>query len=433
MMRVRVALWIAALITAAFGVVPAVAGATELPGISSEFRYGPFVVSGDDQVLLPDYRIKHTGIHSPTETQQDVNLFGPGHGPRAITKVGLPGEGVPKVTAAGGPAAVAWVEPPWAQPPCPHIPRCAGVYSALAAPGKRLDPLPIAGQTLSPVRIAANRYGDRLIAWTEADGLHVQLIDANGTAQPPTTVAPTSAHRYQISLADNDTGWVAWQSAKHLFVASVAGGAAARPIDLGRAPRDFEQGADSRGGLFLLTQGDRPRLFHLGGSAPARTATAVPYGSELAVDGTGAVIAWTDSALFLRRFNADGRASRPAPIGVPRAKGGTAYIYVQGVAVDQSEGTVHTLLQDGRQALIVDATRRLRPLRRRTIASHQDAVQIAAGSHGFYAASTERGVIDDFGCETCDSDLTHIERLTVSVFRNGERIGAQAFDDQTRP
>jgi hypothetical protein len=37
MVRVRVALWAAALITAAFGVVPAVAAATELPGISSEF------------------------------------------------------------------------------------------------------------------------------------------------------------------------------------------------------------------------------------------------------------------------------------------------------------------------------------------------------------------------------------------------------------
>ena len=429
MLRVRCALWVAALITAAFGVVPAVAGATQLPGISSEFRYGPFVVSGDDQVLIPDYEIRHTGISSPTETQQDVNLFGSGHGPRAITKIRLPGEGVPKLAAAGGPAAVAWVEPPWAQPPCPHVPRCAGVYSALTAQLKRSEP--IAGQTLSPVRIAANRYGDRLMAWTEADGLHVQLIDANGATQPPTTVAPTSARRYQISLADNDVGWVAWQSAKHLFVARVAGGTAATPIDLGRAPSSFEQGADSRGGLFLLTQGDRPRLLHLGGSAPARTAIAVPVGSELAVDRTGAVIASADRTLLLRRVNADGQASRPAPIEVPRPKGGLAFVYVQGVAVDQSDGTVHALLQDGRRSLIVDATRRLRPLRRRTIASHQDAVQIAAGSHGFYAASTERGVVADFGCDTCDSDLTHVDRLTVSVFRNGKRIGAQTFDDQT--
>jgi hypothetical protein len=44
------------------------------------------------------------------------------------------------------------------------------------------------------------------MAWTDADGLHVQLIDANGTSQPPTTVASTSARRYQLSLADNDIG-----------------------------------------------------------------------------------------------------------------------------------------------------------------------------------------------------------------------------------
>jgi hypothetical protein len=430
--------------------------------------YGPMVVSGQRAFVPRAYLRETPSDFAPKYGEQSVGSTRTGFDTNARTDLSVlktpVGEvnwnfDLPAIAASGGPAVVAWEVP---LDGCQSVPCPAGVSSAvLSADGTQLT-----GQfrdravtTSSPPRVATNTAGNRLIAWTDADQLRVQRVATDGTPGPVLTVGPVDGGTFSeptqslwpnvlptapspkpdrqevVSLADSGVGWAVWKNGGHLFASRIVGDAAAAPTDLGTAPSNVEQRADPDGGLFvLLSRGGRLELVHLGDDGTKRTLlTAHAQSSALALDGANAVAAWSARARRAKhRRHALPTDPLPTDLYVrtasPNGKGTVAVKFkhtpelatVAGVAVDHADRTEHMLLDTTDGAVMVDASRRHRPLRSRTIGGLvSDATQIETGADGIVVtATTKTAGVDEYD---------HSFPTTVTLLKDGKVIGRQTY------
>jgi hypothetical protein len=189
------------------------ADATTVGG-STQTTNGPFALARM-RIFVPTFVADDPGMASPgppgsgSMSTPGIRSFGPGNTEWSGPDLTSDGNGTPALASSGRSVAIAWLAP--------------NLQSGLVKNGQVVAPAThSANGALGGFDVAVAPDSSRAIAWSDANGVHLQAVTAAGAAAPEALLAPDLADLVTATPGDAGTWWVLWRTSNRLFARHVA-------------------------------------------------------------------------------------------------------------------------------------------------------------------------------------------------------------------